>query len=204
VPKKSYLYIRLYPVHAISPIESELAAYKMVSEGGLKPVGIELAGYSPARNSFGAIVFAACPTENVYNFSQLFVSGEIIGIDLKCTHDARSKGQDGRSGIVSIDEVERASLGAFINFANFYKTVSQVPLPWRLECGLYGVRDFALFSGTRTFGNILRDSISWAADIDQADYTIDILRPFFETGWEAAGAVRERALDARLAHYFRL
>jgi hypothetical protein len=204
LPTKSFACLRLSPVHAIPPFRSEQAALQKAAPGGLKPFGVDLPGYTPDRNPLGAVVYTAPAGEFVYNFSQLFLSGEIIGIDLKSTRGGLTKGQIDRSGVIDINEVERAYLSALINYAAFFKTISQVPLPWRLDCGLYRVRNFALFAGARTFGNILRDSIPWSTEIGQFASPIEILRPFFETMWEAAGSPRDNTRDANLARLFGL
>jgi len=66
------------------------------------------------------------------------------------------------------------------------------------------VRNFTLFAGARSFGKILRESISWSTEIIQLGSPIEMMRPFFETVWEAAGSPRDNTRDANLSRLFGL
>lgn len=202
LPKKSSLYLRLSPVNAVSPLRSELAASELARSGDLRPMGVELIGFSADRNPRGAIVYGPPLGEKLYNFTQLFVAGELVGVDLKSTQPTAGAPR-GTKGLVMIDEVERSCLAALINFGRFFQSALKFAYPWRLECGLYRIDNFCFSSGVRTFGNVLQPSLTWSTEITGNESPIDILRPFFDKLWESSGTTRDADRDARLERFIR-
>jgi hypothetical protein len=198
LPKKSSVYLRLAPGHAVAPLHSELAAFTLVQSGNLLPMGTELPGFSPGRNSLGAIVYAAPIGGKLYNFTQLFLAGELVGLDLKSTQ-AFNRAPPGTKGFIMIDEVEQSCLFALMNFASFFEKTLKFPYPWQLECGLYRIQNFCISSGARNLGNVLQPNLVWSAAITKRESPIDSLQPFFARLWEASGVPRDADRDHHLA-----
>jgi hypothetical protein len=193
--KKSSVYLRLAPVSAVAALDSESAAVRLMEKGLLRPMGMELTGFNHIRNGLGALAFCPSGTE-VYSFTQLFLSCELMGVDLKLTH---SMPVGGRSGAVSIDALERSCLNALIAFARFYQTSLPISFPWQLECGLSGVYDHCLSFENRGLGRVLKGGISKSATIVDLVSPVEILRPFFNNVWDAAGVERPLDRDALLS-----
>lgn len=69
-------YLRVYPLKAQSLLKTALDARTLASTGGLRPMGTELSGWTPARNVFGAIVYESPVEGTLYHLTQLFLNQE--------------------------------------------------------------------------------------------------------------------------------
>jgi hypothetical protein len=98
-----------------------------------------------------------------------------------------------------IETLERSFIAAQMSFTGFYRTSLNVALPWHLECGLSGVFDHCLSFDGHLQGHFLKAGFSKSVTIDQDESPLDILRPIFQSVWEAAGVERPRERDTLLA-----
>jgi hypothetical protein len=88
IPDGGKAYLRLYPTIAVTAIESELEAREIAVRGNLQPLG-RVSGWGFDRNEFGAIVFQTPENGKLFNFTQLFLSREIWGVDAESLNAER-------------------------------------------------------------------------------------------------------------------
>lgn len=192
VPSDGVAYLRLQPPVSVPEIETELDAEKIAIDGGLIPMG-RVSGWGRERNVFGTIIYEMPKDFRLYHFSQLFLSKEIWGIDALCLNAEISKqfsGQD--SGYIASAYLEEVFLKITSNYLSFAKSHLKLPLPLRIEAGLFGVKGYSIVTGSNNWtGNALQDHIAWRGEV--TDYGLpasEVIEPFFKRVWSKCGVER--------------
>jgi hypothetical protein len=67
-----------------------------------------------------------------------------------------------------------------------------------MECGLSGIYDHCLSFDGHSQGHILKASLSKSVTVLPDGSPVEILRPFFQSVWEAAGVERPQDRDTLL------
>ena len=80
IPNGGKAYLRVFPTAAVPTIETPFVARSLANSGRLQPMGrLKQWGYD--RNTFGAIVYETSREPELCQFTQLFLSREIWGVD---------------------------------------------------------------------------------------------------------------------------
>lgn len=186
--------LRLYPAQFVAGLRSALEAKERAEAGALRPMGFDLGGWSCSRNAMGAIVYAVPVDGKLLNFTQLFTSGEICGVDayvVNFDHVVEARGDKPRRSIEAA-EVERLFLATLQGFLTFSCNTLKYSGPWKVHADLYGVNGCAIATGRGLRGKCLTPQINWLGEIASAEETpADILKPFFEQMWTECGVRRE-------------
>jgi len=205
IPDGGKAYLKLYPTVNIKPIDSELEAREIALKGNLIPFGqVNSGGFE--RNLFGALVFERPLNGKLFNFTQLFLSREIWGVDAEMVNDEslvyrfeHYKGPYIASGFLEDRFVKTLS-----NYIGFARDHLKLPAPLRVEAGLVGIKDYPITVNSFNIGGkSLRDSISWQADVLSYDKPAwEILAPFFDRIWANCGLQRTTQQQAELVNRF--
>jgi hypothetical protein len=205
VPNEGRAYLRLYPSIQVPPLETELAARTIASRGALWPMGADARGCTPARNQFGAIVYDASHKNDLRNFTQLFLSKEIWGVDawvLNATHWREHFPDIGR-GYIPSPLVERTFVAALANYLQFAQRFLELPLPLRVRAGLTKIKGYPIAVDNGVSGRALHNNLEWTTSIDSFDLRAhEILKPFFERMWQHCGLERSEKFHKRLVEQF--
>jgi hypothetical protein len=210
VPDGAKAYLRLYPSVDVPPINSELEAKSLATNGNLLPMG-RANGWGVARNIYGAIAHGPTEGANIYNFTQLFLSREIWGVDAKVlSADFFRDVQLGLSRhfpdrkYIANSYIEEIFVKALHNYLIFAQSHLQLPLPLGIEAGLVGIEDFSITTTDNLLlGRSLRDVVQWQgvlASYGKAPW--EILAPFFDRIWGNCGIPRTAQQQAELAKRF--
>jgi hypothetical protein len=186
-------------------LESELAARTLASKGNLRPMGKRYDSWGHARNAFGAIAYASPQNGVLYEFSQLFLTREIWGIDAFALNAERCRDFMNRkvNGFITSAYVERMYIETLFNYMNFAREALALPLPWRIEAGLIGIKGYPIAVEQGLRGHVLEDNIVWHSSIDSSKVAAhEILRPFFSHMWDKCGVPRPADFDSVLIGYF--
>ncbi len=205
VPDGGKAYLRLYPKTAVNPIESELEAQEIAIKGNLQPLG-RVSGWGYDRNEFGAIAFQTPENGKLFNFTQLFLSREIWGVDAESLNADRIlqwPGNEKRPYIAN-GHLENCYVSALGNYLAFARNHLKLPLPLHVEAGVVGVKGYPIsLNAVHIGGKSLRDSITWHAAVDTYDKpSWEILDPFFDRIWANCGIERTTQQRADLANRF--
>jgi hypothetical protein len=205
VPNEGRAYLRLYPSKEIAQLDTELAARTLASRGGLRPMGLDIRGWTPARNKFGAIVYDASRDGKLFNFTQLFLSGEIWGVDafaVNASHCRQFSPNYGKGYIASLF-VERTFVLSLANYLQFAKEFLHLPLPLNIRAGLTDVKGYPMATEGGFVGRVLHNHIEWEGVVSSYDrLPHEILRPFFDRVWQQCGLIRPEKIDRTLAQEF--
>lgn len=193
IPASPALYLRVWPAQPVEALRSELATKQLAMRGNLLPMGLELGGRDWSRNEFGAIVYAGGHDGKLRNFTELFRTGEICGVDLRVVQrlPRTTVKDDVARRVLMIYRVELSCALALENFVTFARESLRYSGPLKIAAGLHGIKGCELSTGMRIVGSTLREEQTWngelsGARIDPAEF----LRPFFEQLWESFGLER--------------
>lgn len=201
IPDKAFASLRLFPCEKVPALKSALAAKQLASGGHLSPMGVNLGGHSWGRNANGAIAYSGGFNGKLTNFTQLFVSGEICGIDMRVVHKVhQDKESDG--GIqhrLDVYEFELSCALALENYIKFVRGSLKQTGSLQVEVGLYGVKGSLLGFGIRSTGKALENEIIWVGTVAPSEsFPAEILWPSFEQVWEGYGVTRGSEAQERL------
>jgi hypothetical protein len=205
IPAEGRGYLRLYPTRKVDPIDSELTARTLASNGALRPMGLDISGWTPARNRFGAIVYEGPNSGKLYNLTQLFLSRELWGIDAFVVNAAQCREfspKFGKGYIASLF-VERTFVSALANYLKFAEESLQLPPPLNIRVGLTGIKGYPMATEAGFVGGILHDAVEWNGVI--SSYGVmphDVLRPWFDKIWKQCGLVRPEKCQQKLEQEF--
>lgn len=198
-------YLRLYPLKAQTGLKTALEARNLASQGGLRPMGTDLSGWTPGRNVFGAIVYESPVDGKLYHLTQLFLSRELWGIDAFAVNATHCKNfTEGKSGgyIASL-YVERMFTETLSNYLEFAQRHLQLPVPLQLEAGLTGIKGYPIAIEHGMPGRILTNHVRWTGTIPSYEVPPhEILRPFLDYMWAECGVVRPDRYHEELAAQF--
>jgi hypothetical protein len=199
LPEGQRLFLRLFPKKPMDNIRSSKVALDLCKTGNLIPMCDlrNIPGYSYGRNKYGAYVFHE-DDGKISNFTQLFKSGELWGIDAQCIDkkDQMVKVEFGYFPCVSLEDIFIWTLNNYLKFAN---DVLEISLPLKFIAGATDVLGYRMtpppgmnFTGFERFaGNVFEDHIVFNGIIkDYSQKAQTILRPFFEYVWEECGLKR--------------
>jgi hypothetical protein len=194
VPEGAKAYLRVYPALAVPPLGSELEAKTLASVGTLQPLGMVL-GCNFERNIFGAIAYERPRGGELYNFTQLFLSRELWGVDARVLNSDRINEMRGDYSwaesckFIAFGYIERYFVRALENYLAFAKTRLHLRPPLRVEAGLVGVKGYSVTTQeNQLVGNCLRDDIIWRGALDSPDSSpVVVLKAFFELVWAICG-----------------
>ncbi len=209
VPDGGKAYLRVYPIVAAPPIESELAARGLATDGNLQPIG-RIRGWGIHRNVFGAIACESPRDGKLYHLTQLFLSREIWAIDFEFLNADLHRQTAEWLGIPSytgnnipIDYLEQYFVTALRSYLSFCKTRLAVPEPVRVEAGIVGVKGYRIAVGNHGgTGNALHDTTQWQGEATYEELPWEILEPFFGKVWANCDVLRTAARQAELAKLF--
>jgi len=205
VPEGGKAYLRMYPKIAVNPIESELEAQEIAIKGNLQPLG-RVSGWGFDRNEFGAIAFQTPENGKLFNFTQLFLSREIWGVDAESLNADRilQWPVNEKRPYIANTHLENCYVSALGNYLAFAQNHLKLPLPLHVEAGVVGVKGYPIsLNAVHIGGKSLRDSISWHADVDSYEKPPwVILDPFFDRIWANCGIERTAQQRAELANRF--
>lgn len=151
-------------------------------------------GTYAARIRDGRVVFSSeSPASGVATATAVTNDSWLHGVDL-CTLSALDA-TDGARGVVPVDAVETIIGEAVANYLHVAQAQMRLKLPIEGTVSLNGVDGFALAVAhrDRPIGEILTGQVSSALRVDSfSTQVVTLLRPFFESIYEAAG-VQKRA-----------
>lgn len=207
--------VRLYPRQRVAPIKSAMAARDLAAQGDLRPMGLNLGGRDYSRNAMGAITYAGpidmtLPgagkrSDQLRNFTQLFLSGELCGVDCSVVGRIRGHGEKGefKYTLLRAWEFELSCVTAMHDFLRFSRTMLKHLAPLRVEASLRGVLGGKLEFGNEPRGKALAPEVVWSTDVDSHDLDpCEVLRPFFDEVWANFGIRRTNETHAQLARNF--
>jgi len=150
------------------------------------------------RNKYGAYV---CYEENgkIINFTQLFKSGELWGIDTRIDKNRIMSLGGIDFGFFPCVAFEQTFVLTLNNYLKFDNEILKLPLPLKFIAGATDVMGYRMscppgmnFTGFVKFaGNVVDDHIIFDGIIeDYSENARTILRQFFEYVWEECGLVR--------------
>jgi hypothetical protein len=204
VPEGGKAYLRLYPTVAIPQIETELEAKNLAATGSLRPLG-RVHGWSVNRNIYGSIVYETPQDKNLYNFTQLFLTREIWGVDARFLNADYQRGLCGLVGVpvtrnhIAGNYLEQYLVRALQNYLTFAKAHLQISQPIRIETGLVGIKGYAIADNSWVRGNALHDTVHWQGEASYEEPPWEILEPFFTKVWANCDVLRTAARRAQLA-----
>jgi hypothetical protein len=205
IPSEGRAYMRLYPIKAVTPFATEFEAKLAASQGGLNPMAADLAGWDHVRNVFGAISVEPPVDGKLYNFTQLFLTRELWGLDawaVNATHCREFTGGKSEGYIASV-YVERMFAETLANYLTFARQTLNLPLPLQIEAGLTGIKGYPIAIENSMPGRALHDTIQWTGTIPSYDMPVaDVLRPFFDYMWAKCGLARPERFQQALAQRF--
>ena len=193
IPEGCVISLRLQPEVLVPGFESEGDAMQAAVTGHLRPmVSYETSGRSWARNAMGAIVYEA-PTNGVLrSLSELFLSKELFGIDAGAAGTWR--GSADQHPMFHIERVEESYALTLRNYIHFAQRTLNLPPPWKISAGIYGVHNYKL-AGRRC----LRSEIHWSGTADPTRSVLEILTPFFNSLSKAFSVTRPMDAGQELA-----
>jgi hypothetical protein len=178
----------------------------LASKGNLRPMGMNYQGWSHSRNALGAIAYASPKEGRLYEFTQLFLTREIWGVDAFALNAERCKDfmrGELDTGFIMTSYVERMFSETLFNYLQFIRHFMNLPFPLRIEAGLVGVKGYPIALERGVAGKILEDNVAWQSTIHSLDVVAhDVLRPFFERLWNKAGVPRPVDFEERVTKYY--
>jgi hypothetical protein len=205
VPEGGKMYLRLYPTVTVSPINLELEARDLAINGNLLPFG-KVNSWGFDRNVFGALAYESPVNEKLFNFTQLFLSREIWGVDARSVNAEcilQWFGDQTKAYIPNV-HVENCFVNTLQNYLVFARDHLKLPLPLRVEAGLVGIKDYPItVNSFNIVGKSLRDSISRQCEVSAYDKPAwEILGLFFDRIWANCGIQRTAQHHAELVKRF--
>lgn len=199
IPDRGLIFLRLQPTVQVPEFESETDARDAAWQGELRPMDSYMSsGRSPARNTFGGINYSAPTDGKLYNFSQLFLAKEIYGLDAKSSGASMWRNAKEEHPFFDVGTVEESFAITLRDYIRFAKDKLALPPPWKVQAGVFGVKDQRLHNGTRC----LKNEIHWNAEITPDADVLDVLDPFFSLLWKSFGARRPENSQQQLRHIF--
>ncbi len=193
VPEGAKAFLRLYPTQAVTPIRSELEARDLATKGTLAPFG-EVSSWGYERNVFGALAYEQPLNGKCYNFTQLFLSREIWGVDAKCVNSERLVHRfEGYPGpYIANGFIEKYFRNTLTNYLKFAREHLNLQTPLQIEAGFVGIKGYPITVDSFNIeGNSLHDSVHWTGSVESYEKPAgEILKPFFERIWENCGLTR--------------
>lgn len=199
VPEGAKAYLRVYPKFSVPAIKSAFEA-KILANQKLQPMG-RVDGYGFDRNIYGGIVFEPREDGKLYNFTQLFLSGEIWGIDAKCVNaDCMMDVFNlGAKRYIPGDLVEDSFINALHVYLIFAESHIKLPLPLKIEAGLVGIKDYPIDVSLSFGGKSLLTEVIWDGELPAYGVPAwDILEPLFNAIWANCGLKRNTENQAQL------
>lgn len=194
IPEGRAITLRLQPTETPTRFETEGEAFEAALRGHLRPMApFETTGQSPARNAMGAIVYEAPRNGRLFSLSQLFLSKEIYGLDAGAAGTASQPAAGGAYAVFQIERVEESYALTLQNYLRFARTTLELPLPWRISVGAYGIHNLTI-AGRRC----LRHQFDWSIAIDREAPVLEILTPCFISLWKIFTATRPANANERL------
>jgi hypothetical protein len=202
--------LRLYPSAAVPPINTELEARSLATNGNLQPMG-RVSGWGLDRNIFGAIAHEPPQEGKLNHFTQLFLSREIWGVDANVVNANRIRewlqqtGQNNpNTKYIAHAYLEEAFVGALHNYLMFAQTHLRLPLPIKIEAGVVGIKGYSITTqDSRMIGRSLRDIVQWQRErTAYGKPAWEILAPFFDRIWDNCGLQRTAQQQAELVKRF--
>lgn len=202
LPTRAVCTLRVHPVAAVLPLQTEFEALQHVVHGNLRPMaGTNTHGQSPSRNSLGAISYESPTRGRLDHLSQLLLAKEIFGVD---TASMASVGRTGDEVVFDPVFVEASFAMSLDEYVRFARKELQLPGPLVVSAALLDIKNYATMPGRRTF----RSSIEWKGEYHEDVPTWRFLRQFFEHIWKCFGMVRpentEEALLSTIPSSYRL
>lgn len=192
IPDVQRLFLRIIPQMPVDSINSNKIALDIARTGNLFPMSRGDISYSFGRNKYGAY---ACSSEDgkVINFTQLFRSGELWGIDAYSIDKNRlMKRANVDFGFFPFGAFEKIFVVTLDHYLKFARDILKLPMPLKFIAGATDVLGYRMaVRGEKVSGNVVEDHITFEGIID--DYSKEphiILRPFFEHVWEECGLER--------------
>ena len=201
IPDQAFASLRLYPCETVPALKSALAAKHLASGGHLGPMCAGSRGFSWGRNANGAIVYSGPFGGKLTNFTQLFLSGEICGIDMRVVHQVHqtTATDGGVRHMLNAYDFELSCALALENYLKFARGSLRQTGPLNVEVGLYGIKGSVLAFGMRPTGKALEDDIVWPATVPLGEVApAEILRPCFEQVWDVFGVPRPSEAQEQL------
>ncbi|MBV9784078.1 MAG: hypothetical protein JO264_09685 [Acidisphaera sp.] len=201
-----YLFLRLFPHFRRPPLTN--AEAQRITHARLHPMSAPPAngiptpgqgGIALGRNAHGAVAFSPAPAQPDLAESavQLFLSGEIWGIDLRLLERERLTRASGiNTPFIPTGAVEEALVDGLVGFAEAGRGRLQLAPPIRIEAGLSGIADYTLAIRKERFaepfaGHVFPDHVVHAATLEGWDFDpYMVLKPLFDAIYDAAGLER--------------
>ncbi len=205
IPAAPAAFLRVYPVTSIDELPSELVA-KRLATGKLFPMGVATSGCSWSRNALGAVAYTSRMDSQLTNFSQLFVTREICGVDLQCSRRVHVDGAKRTYDRIVLEayKFELSCVLALKNFVKFTRESLGYAGAIQVMAGLQGIKGAKLSLNLRVVGDALRDEVRWAGRLGASDISPEqFLRPLFEKVWDSFGVTRFVEADQQLAAHLR-
>lgn len=193
IPDRAAAFLSVHPAQRIDELPSALAARRL-AVGKLVPMSAGPSGSNWSRNTMGAIAYSARTDGKVTNFTQLFTSCEICGVDLLVVQGTQ---RDRR--VLDASRFELSCALALVNFVKFTRDSLGYLGPLRVMAGLEGIKGCKLGSGLRVVGKAVDDQLLWNEQLDNKGNSAEFLRPFFEKVWDSFGITRFPEADQHLA-----
>jgi hypothetical protein len=192
LPEGQRLFLRLIPATPLKEITSSRILLDWIVSGRLEPMQERASGWTRDRNRHGAYV---CHHDNgrILYFTQLFMTGEIWGIDTDCIAKEDLMAQAGVDrGFFPWVSVKKTFEGTLSNYLSFAQRTLQLSLPLTIKAGATKVEGYRMRAPSIPWsGSVVDQHITWESIIE--DYTMEphqILRPFFNHVWEECGLER--------------
>lgn len=195
IPNVQRLFLRIIPQKPVDNIKSSKIALQLAQTGNLFPMSRGDISYSFRRNKYGAY---ACSSEDgrVINFTQLFKSGELWGIDAHSIEKNRLMERANVDfGFFPFGAFEQIFVMTLDHYLKFARDILKLPIPLKFIAGATDVLGYRMaVRGTKVLGNVVEDHITFEGIIE--DYLQEpriILGSFFEHVWEECGLERPKA-----------
>jgi len=193
IPDVQRLFLRLIPLRPVDNIRSSQVAMDFSRNGHLEPMSEKGVSCSYGRNKYGAFV-CSYPDRILLNFTQLFKTGEIWGIDTSIDKTKLMKFHRVKVGFFPCSSFERTFVWTLNNYLKFAHDILKLPAPLKFIAGATDVLGYKMaipYGGGGFDGNVVEEHIVFEGVIE--DYSKNprtILRPFFEYVWEECGLNR--------------
>jgi len=157
------------------------------------------------RHNTGAVAFYPSPSipDGALDASELFLTGELWANDFYFLDPTKERVRQRGFPFVPTGAVEEVLVDTLRNFIAIARDKMAIKVPVQVKTGLVGVHGFRLavppeyFAFSEMEGHILREAIVFETSLgDWSTHPFDILKPFFETIYDAAGLKRP---DVRVA-----
>lgn len=190
-----HLFLRIIPKIPLDNLKTSKSVIDLAIKGNLFPMSEGGISWSFERNKYGAYVFFQ-KDGKIVNFTQLFKSGELWGIDAFAIDKSRlMKAANVKFGFFPCGYLEKIFVITLSHYLKFSKEIIGLPVPLKFIAGATDVLGYNMYIpqtvGLDFGGPVVEDHIVYEGIIE--DYSIDphiILRPFFEYVWEECGLER--------------